>query len=121
MGSRCWLPHHHGWILALDFDDLGGKVNEADVLSSETLFAKELCDLLVNLEAAILGSSKEIASILIEKAMMGKVKKVKAYLSSNQQKLEEWCHKDDAHLVELSCPRSFFFLMSSFRCDFQYV
>jgi hypothetical protein len=112
VGSRCWLPHHHEWILALDFDDLGGKVNEAGLLSSETLFVKELCDLLVNLEAAILGSSKEIASILM---------KVKAYLSSNQQKLEEWCHKDDAHLVELSCPRSFFFLMSSFRCDFQYV
>jgi hypothetical protein len=70
----------------LDFVDLGGKVNEKDALSSEALFAKELCDLLVSLEAAIPGSSKEIASILTEKATMDKVKKVEAYLHSRSMK-----------------------------------
>jgi hypothetical protein len=37
----------------LDLFDLGGMVNGEDALSSEALFAKELCDLLVSFEAVI--------------------------------------------------------------------
>jgi hypothetical protein len=69
-----------------DFVDLGRRVNEKDALSSVVLFAKELCDLLVSLEAAIPGCGKEIASILTEKATMGKVKKVKAYRHNKSMK-----------------------------------
>jgi hypothetical protein len=49
------------------------------------LFSKELCNLLVSLVAACPGSSKDIASLLSEKATMGKIKKVKDYLKSNRK------------------------------------
>jgi CO dehydrogenase/acetyl-CoA synthase alpha subunit len=50
------------------------------------LFAKELCSLLINLEAAIPGSAKEIANILTDKASLGNIKKVKEYLRSKRKK-----------------------------------
>jgi hypothetical protein len=55
-------------------------------LVSEDLFAKELCDLLITLEAAIPGSSKEIASLLSEKATGDKIKRVKEYLRGKSKK-----------------------------------
>jgi hypothetical protein len=55
-------------------------------LVSEDLFEKELCDLLITLEAAIPGSSKEIASILSEKATGDKIKRVKEYLRGKSKK-----------------------------------
>jgi hypothetical protein len=63
------------------------KVNKVDTLasSSDVLFTKELCSLLISLEAAIPGSAKEIASILTDKATMGKIKKVKEYLRSKRK------------------------------------
>jgi hypothetical protein len=66
----------------------GDKVNEAIGLApnSEALFAKELCDLLVRLEAAIPGSSKEIACLLEKKTYGGKIQKVKEYLRSKCKK-----------------------------------
>jgi hypothetical protein len=39
----------------------------------------EICELLVSLEAAIPGSSKEVACLFSEKATEGKIKKVKKY------------------------------------------
>jgi hypothetical protein len=55
-------------------------------LVSEAVFAKELSDLLVTLEVAIPGSSKEIASLLSEKAAGDKIKRVKEYLRGKSKK-----------------------------------
>jgi hypothetical protein len=56
--------------------------NEEGVLAPnfEDLFGRELCSLLVSLEAVSHGSSKEIAHLLTEKFATGKIKKVKEYL-----------------------------------------
>jgi hypothetical protein len=56
--------------------------NEEGVLApnSEDLFGRELCSLLVSLEAVSYGSSKKIAHLLTEKSATGKIKKVKEYL-----------------------------------------
>jgi hypothetical protein len=72
----------------LDFVDRVGRSNVAVALapSSDALFAKELCNLLVSLEAASPGSGKEIASLLSEKATTGKIMKVKEYLKSISKK-----------------------------------
>jgi hypothetical protein len=70
---------------SLDIVDLGGKLSDAAAPSSEALFAKELLNLLMRLEVAIPGSSKEIASLLSEKATMDKLKKVKEYLRSKSK------------------------------------
>jgi hypothetical protein len=71
-----------------DFVDRVGRSNVAVALapSSDALFAKELCNLLVSLEAASPGSGKEIASLLSEKATTGKIMKVKEYLKSISKK-----------------------------------
>jgi hypothetical protein len=52
------------------------------VPSPEALFAKELCNLLVGLEAARPRSGKVIVSLRSKKAKMGKIKLVKKYLKS---------------------------------------
>jgi hypothetical protein len=52
---------------------------------SNALFAKELFDLLVSLEAASPGSAKEIACLLSEKPG-NKVKKVMEYLRRKSKK-----------------------------------
>lgn len=72
----------------IDFVVSHDKVGETAVLapSADVLFAKELCNLLVSLEAAYHGSGKEIGSILSEKATIGKIKKVKEYLKSKSKK-----------------------------------
>jgi hypothetical protein len=53
---------------------------------SEVLFAKELRNLLVCLEVASPGSSKEIARLLSGKDSGDKIKKVKEYLISKSKK-----------------------------------
>jgi hypothetical protein len=53
---------------------------------SETLFAKELNDLLIRLEEASPGSGKEIARLISEKDMEGKIKRVKEYLRRKSKK-----------------------------------
>ena len=67
---------------------LGGKVDEARVLApnSEALFAKELCDLLVSLEAAIPGYGKDIAGVLVGTALEGIIRKVEKSLRSKRKK-----------------------------------
>jgi hypothetical protein len=55
-------------------------------VDSETLFAKEFCDLLVSLEAASPGYGKEITSLLSGKDTGDNVKKVKEYLRSKSKK-----------------------------------
>jgi hypothetical protein len=50
--------------------------------SQPILFEKELGDLLIRLETACPGSSKEIACLLSEKDTGDKIKKVKDYLGS---------------------------------------
>jgi hypothetical protein len=55
-------------------------------VDSETLFAKELGSLLLSLETAIPGSSKEIVYLLSEKDTGGKIKKVKDYLRTKCKK-----------------------------------
>lgn len=55
-------------------------------VDSEALFAKELCELLVTLEAASPGSGKDIACLLSGKDAGCKIKKVKEYLRSKSKK-----------------------------------
>jgi hypothetical protein len=52
----------------------------------DALFAKKLCDLLVSLEKASPGSSKEIVHLLSAKDSGGKIEKVKEYLKSKSKK-----------------------------------
>jgi hypothetical protein len=47
--------------------------------NSDALFARELCGLLVRLEAVSPGSSKEIARLLADKSSRGNIQKVKEY------------------------------------------
>jgi hypothetical protein len=70
----------------LDFVDHGEKVNEVGELAPnfEALFANELCNLLVCLEAA--RSSKEIACLCTRKGTSYKIKKLKKYLRSTSKK-----------------------------------
>jgi hypothetical protein len=58
---------------------LGGEIGEvgASAPDSETLFAKELCDLLISLESVCPGGGKEIVDILATKDSRGITKKVK--------------------------------------------
>jgi hypothetical protein len=61
----------------------------------EDLFGRELCSLLVSLEAVSHGSSKEIAHLLTEKSATGKIKKVKEYLRRIKRRVrhkERACH-----------------------------
>jgi hypothetical protein len=53
--------------------------------NSEALFGKELCDLLLSLEAAIPGYGKEIACVLAGKASKGLIKKVEKSLRSRRK------------------------------------
>jgi hypothetical protein len=76
LAERCQLP------TSMDCGGLDGALAP----NSETLFTNELCGLLVRLETAYPGSSKEIACILSEKATGEKVKKVKEYLRSKSKK-----------------------------------
>jgi hypothetical protein len=55
-------------------------------LVSETLFAKELNDLLIGLEEVSPGSGKEIARLISEKDTEGKIKRVKEYLRRKSKK-----------------------------------
>jgi hypothetical protein len=55
--------------------------------NSDELFARELCGLLVRLEAASPGSSKEIARLLADKSSRGNIQKVKEYLRSRSRKV----------------------------------
>jgi hypothetical protein len=61
-------------------------VEPSQLLVSDALFAKELFDLLVSLEAASPGSAKEIACLLSEKPTGNKVKKMMEYLRSKRKK-----------------------------------
>jgi hypothetical protein len=81
----------------IDFVVSCDKVNETAVFapSADVLFANELCNLLVSLEAAYPGSCKEISSILSQKATFCKIKKVKEYLKSKSKK--EWHRKEGPH------------------------
>jgi hypothetical protein len=54
-------------------------------LTSEAI-SRELRDLVASLEAAIPGSSKEIACLLAEKTSGGKIQKVKEYLRNKRKK-----------------------------------
>jgi hypothetical protein len=68
---------------------LSNEVAEASVLApnSDALFAKELSDLLVSLEAAIPGYGMEIASVLAGKASKDIVRKVEKSLRSKRKKM----------------------------------
>ena len=83
-------------------------------IDSDALFAKELCWLLVSLEAAIPGSDKEIVRLLSGKDTCGKIEKVNEYFKSKikkcvpqggrRQLLDGW-----AHLFGSSCSRFLLF------------
>jgi hypothetical protein len=84
-------------MVHLEVDSLGSSVVASMPLAlephqllvsvdSEALFAKDLCDLLVSLEAASPGYGKEIACLLLGKDTGDKVKKVKEYLRSKSKK-----------------------------------
>jgi hypothetical protein len=64
-----------------DFVDTGGVLAP----NSEALFGKELCDLLVSLEAANPGYGKEIACVLAGKASKGLIRKVEKSLRSRRK------------------------------------
>jgi hypothetical protein len=64
-----------------DFVDTGGVLAP----NSEALFGKELCDMLVSLEAAIPGYGKEIACVLAGKASKGLIRKVEKSLRSRRK------------------------------------
>jgi hypothetical protein len=68
---------------------LSSEVAEADVLApnSDALFAKELSELLVSLEAASPGYGMEIASVLAGKASKEIVRKVE---KSHRSKRRKW-------------------------------
>jgi hypothetical protein len=53
--------------------------------NSEALLGKELCDLLVRMEAANLGYGKEIACVLAGKASKGLIRKVEKSLRSKRK------------------------------------
>jgi hypothetical protein len=66
---------------------LGDKVDETSALAlNSEAIPRELRDLAASLEAAIQGSSKEIACLLAEKTSGGKIKKVKEYLRNTRKK-----------------------------------
>jgi hypothetical protein len=58
----------------------------SQLVVSEALFVKELCDLLICLEVASPASGKEIACLPSEKAPEDKIKKMKEYLRSESKK-----------------------------------
>jgi hypothetical protein len=66
----------------------GDKVIEPGALAPnfDVLFARELSDLLVRLEASSPGTSKEVARLLAEKTSTCKIQKVKEYLRSRSKK-----------------------------------
>jgi hypothetical protein len=66
-----------------NFVDTGGVLAP----NSKALFRKELCDLLVSLEAANLGYGKDIACVLMGKASKGLIRKVKKYLRSRRKNI----------------------------------
>ena len=55
-----------GLVVSTTFSSFSDHVDETALLApnSEALFGKELCDLLVNLEAAYLGYGKDIACVV---------------------------------------------------------
>jgi hypothetical protein len=67
---------------------LSGEIAEIGVLApnSETLFAKELSDLLVSLEAVSHGYGMDIARVLAGKASEDMIKKVEKSLRSKRKK-----------------------------------
>jgi hypothetical protein len=67
---------------------LSDEVSEVDMLASnfEDLFGKEICDLLVGLEADFPGYGKEIASVLTGKASDDITRKVEKSLRSKKKK-----------------------------------
>jgi hypothetical protein len=81
-------------MLHLEEDTLGASevastvpsLEPSQPLVSETLFAKELNDLLIRLEEASPGSGKEIARLISEKDTEGKIKRVKEYLRRKSKK-----------------------------------
>jgi hypothetical protein len=57
----------------------------------EALFVKELCDLLVSLEAASPGCGMEIASVLVGKASEDIIKKVeKSFRRKRKKRVISW-------------------------------
>jgi hypothetical protein len=64
-----------------DFADIGGVLEP----NFEALFGKELCDLLVSLEAANPGYGKEIACVLAGKASKDLIRKVEKSLRSRRK------------------------------------
>jgi hypothetical protein len=66
---------------------LGDKVDDTSALAlNSEAISRELRDLVAGLEAAIPGSSKEIACLLTEKTSGGKIQKVKEYLRNKRKK-----------------------------------
>jgi hypothetical protein len=64
-------------------------VDSGEVLTpnSEVLFGKEICDLLIGLEAAIPGYGKDIACVLTGKASDAMIRKVEKSLRSKRKKM----------------------------------
>jgi hypothetical protein len=80
----------------------------------EALFAKQLCDLLVSLKAAIPGNGKEIACLLTGKDSRGNIKKVKKSLRSKSKKAPQGRRRSCLMVSALSCLRS---VQWGFLCD----
>jgi hypothetical protein len=66
-----------------DFVDIGGVLAS----NSKALFGKELCDLLVSLEAANIGYGKKIACVLAEKASKDLIRKVLKSLRNRRKNI----------------------------------
>lgn len=76
-----------GGVVATSESPLVDEVDKTGVLTSnsETLFGKEICDLLVDLEAALPGYGKEIASVLAGTAPECVIKKVEKSLKKTRR------------------------------------
>jgi hypothetical protein len=78
----------HASLPPMETDLCGEKGIEAGALTpnSETLFARELCDLVVRSEVAILGYGKKIACIFAEKTSRDKILRGKKKKTSTTRK-----------------------------------
>ena len=75
-------------VASVTLSSLGDQVDETVVMmsNSEALFGKELCDLLVDLEAVCPGYGKDIASILTGEASEDVIMKVEKSLCRRRKK-----------------------------------
>ena len=75
-------------ITSSTFSSLSDQVDDAAMLASNSkaLFGKEICDLLVNLEAACPGYGKDIACVLAGTASDGVVMKLEKSLKRRARK-----------------------------------